>query len=88
MFVKCKDSIRDVQSKSVRSLKKKDGLATDTAREVEQQIIAVADGYINEAEKILQSKQTELVGKDWKCTYKSNLVTKNKTSYTTCSYIF
>lgn len=61
--MKCKDSIRDVQTKNIRNLKKKD-IATDTIREVEKQIIAIADSYINEAEKIMQSKQTELVGKD------------------------
>jgi ribosome recycling factor len=64
LFIKCRDSIRDVQVKQVKSLKKKDKLSQDTARNFEQQVIAIADGFISEAEKILESKQKELIGKD------------------------
>jgi ribosome recycling factor len=64
LLIKCRDSIRDVQVKQVKSLKKKDKLSQDTARNFEQQVIAIADGFISEAEKILESKQKELIGKD------------------------
>ncbi|EEZ98734.1 ribosome-recycling factor, mitochondrial [Tribolium castaneum] len=64
MFIKCRDGIRDVQNKQVKSLKKKDKVSEDMARNSEQQIVAIADAYIAEAEKILESKQKELVGKN------------------------
>ncbi|XP_044269238.1 ribosome-recycling factor, mitochondrial [Tribolium madens] len=64
LFIKCRDGIRDVQNKQVKSLKKKDKIADDMARNSEQQIIAIADGFIAEAEKILESKQKELIGKN------------------------
>lgn len=62
LFVKCKDAIRDVQLKYVKQVKKKDGLGEDLARNVEVQLTAIADGYISQAEQILESKQNELVG--------------------------
>lgn len=63
-FVKCKDSIRDTQMKHIRSLKKQSNIAIDTVRELEQQIVAIADSYIQQAENIFQSKQSELIGKE------------------------
>ncbi|XP_031356538.1 ribosome-recycling factor, mitochondrial [Photinus pyralis] len=62
LFVKCKDGIRDVQNKQFKSLKRKEGLSIDTERNLEQQITAIADSYIHEAERILQAKQNELIG--------------------------
>lgn len=43
LFVKCKDSIRDAQNKHTKSLKRKDGISVDVVRQVEDQIIAIAD---------------------------------------------
>lgn len=63
-FVKCKDSIRDTQMKHIKSLKKKSDIAIDTSRELEQQIVAIADTYIQQAESTFQSKQAELIGKE------------------------
>lgn len=62
LFVKCKDNIKDVQNKQFKSLKKKDGVSTDLVKNVELQISAIADNYITEAQKIFESKQSELVG--------------------------
>lgn len=62
-FVKCKDNIRDVQIKHVKLLKKKDKLSEDIVRSTEQQVIAIADGYIGQAEKIFESKENELLNK-------------------------
>ncbi|KAF5289252.1 hypothetical protein FQA39_LY15182 [Lamprigera yunnana] len=62
LFVKCKDHIRDVQNKCFKGLKKKEGISTDLIKNVELQIIAIADQYILEAQKIFESKQTELIG--------------------------
>ncbi|KAF5287662.1 hypothetical protein FQR65_LT12191 [Abscondita terminalis] len=62
LFVKCKDNIRDVQNKQFKILKKKDGVSTDLVKNVELQIGVIADNYITEAQKIFDSKQSELVG--------------------------
>ncbi|KAJ8919976.1 hypothetical protein NQ315_006506 [Exocentrus adspersus] len=64
LFVKCKTAIRDVQMKNIKQLKRKEKLSQDTARSIENQIIAIADGYIAGAEKILEDKTNELIGKE------------------------
>lgn len=64
LFVKCKDGVRDVQTKYIKQIKSKNKLSEDLSRSIEQQIIAIADGFIVEAEKILDSKQNELLGKE------------------------
>lgn len=64
MFTKCKDRIKGVQVKFVKSVKKKEGVSADVLRNVEQQIVAIADGYVAEAETVTKSKQSELVGGD------------------------
>ncbi|XP_018569796.1 ribosome-recycling factor, mitochondrial [Anoplophora glabripennis] len=64
LFVKCKDSIRDVQIKYVKQVKRKDKISEDTLRSVENQLIAIADNFIAEAEKMLENKKSELIGKD------------------------
>ncbi|CAG9763269.1 unnamed protein product [Ceutorhynchus assimilis] len=62
LFVKCKDSVRDVQNKYVKQVKRQDKVSEDLARNVEQQIVALADQFIAEAESMLNKKQTELLG--------------------------
>lgn len=62
LFVKCKDSVRDVQIKFVKQVKRKDKVSEDVVRSVEQQIVAIADQYIAQAEGILNKKQAELLG--------------------------
>lgn len=64
LFIKCKDGIRDVQLKQMKSLKKQDKLSQDVIRSTEQQVIAIADSFIAQAQEILDSKQKELTGKD------------------------
>lgn len=63
-FVKCRDGIRDVQIKYVKQIKKKESVSEDLARNIENQIISIADGYITQAENILESKQQELIAKE------------------------
>lgn len=53
-----------MQIKHTKTIKKKTGISEDTVRSAEQQIIAIADTFIDEAQKILDSKQNELIGKD------------------------
>lgn len=62
LFVKCKDSVRDVQIKFIKEVKKQDKISEDLIRNVEQQIVAIADQFIAQAESILDRKQSELLG--------------------------
>lgn len=61
-FVKCKDSIRDTQSKNIKSIKSKTGVSEDLIKSVESQVVTISDGYIKQAEDILVKKQQELLG--------------------------
>lgn len=62
--MKCKDGIRDVQIKYVKQVKKKGDLSQDIGRNIEAQVISIADGYITQGEKIFESKCQELIGKE------------------------
>ncbi|GLV42843.1 mitochondrial ribosome recycling factor 1 [Carabus blaptoides fortunei] len=62
LFIKCKDHIRDTQMKFTKNVKKQDNLASDLMHTVQDQIGSIGDQYIAEAEKILISKQSELIG--------------------------
>uniref|UniRef100_A0A8D8YGS7 Ribosome-recycling factor, mitochondrial n=2 Tax=Cacopsylla melanoneura TaxID=428564 RepID=A0A8D8YGS7_9HEMI len=65
LFVKCKDNIRDVQNKYVKTIKNKEkseGLSEDDVRSINSQLKLIADQYIDQAEKILNEKQQELKG--------------------------
>lgn len=61
-FVKCKDSIRDTQTKNIKGIKGKTGVSEDLIKSVESQVVAISDGYIKKAEDILVKKQQELLG--------------------------
>ncbi|KAF7264808.1 hypothetical protein GWI33_022338 [Rhynchophorus ferrugineus] len=62
LFIKCRDSVKDTQQKYIKQLKQKDKVSEDIVRNVEQQIIAIADTFVAEAESLLNRKQTELLG--------------------------
>ncbi|KAJ3663120.1 hypothetical protein Zmor_007429 [Zophobas morio] len=64
LFIKCRDAVKDVQNKQIKSLKKKDKLSEDLVKNCEQQVVAIANTYVTEAEKILESKQKELLMKN------------------------
>ncbi|KAG5878588.1 hypothetical protein JTB14_008962 [Gonioctena quinquepunctata] len=64
LFIKCKDGIRDVQLKYAKQVKRKEGISQDLCRAVEAQLVTIADGFINQGEKILETKKEELIGKD------------------------
>lgn len=63
-FIKCRDTIKDTQMKNVKKIKKKDGVSEDLAKSVEAQLAAIAEEFISQANKILESKQNELIGKE------------------------
>lgn len=62
LFLKCKDGIKDVQNTQIKKLKKMTEISTDENHSVQLQVTAIADTYIIQAEKLLEAKQTELLG--------------------------
>ncbi|XP_030372899.1 ribosome-recycling factor, mitochondrial [Scaptodrosophila lebanonensis] len=62
LFIKYRDAIRDVQNSQIRKLKKQADIGKDDAFAAQNQIAAIADQYIAEADKLLASKQKELLG--------------------------
>lgn len=64
LFVKCRDGIRDIQNKQTKTIKKQENLPKDFVYSAEQQVIALADTYVKQAEEVFENKQTELIGKD------------------------
>ncbi|XP_060869007.1 ribosome-recycling factor, mitochondrial [Metopolophium dirhodum] len=62
LFVKTKDSIKELQNKNIKVLKDNDALATDLVHTLQDQITALADKYVLEAQRIMEEKQSELKG--------------------------
>lgn len=62
LFIKCRDHIKDVQNSEIKKLKRKDELSKDDVFSIQSQVTALADKYIAEGEKILTTKQHELMG--------------------------
>lgn len=63
LFVKAKDSIRNVQNKQIDRVKDKVSDA-DEAFRLTEQLKSLGDKYINEAEEIMKTKQAELLKTD------------------------
>jgi ribosome recycling factor len=62
LYIKCRDSIKDIQNNHVKKVKKHQEISIDLNHQVQNQITAIADNYIHEAEKLLVTKQSELLG--------------------------
>lgn len=63
LFVKCKDAIRDVQMQHIKKLKRQgDSVGQDESHSVQNQIAAIGDKFIKNAENLLETKQKELSG--------------------------
>lgn len=62
LFLKCKDGIKDVQNNQIKKLKRMTEISTDENHSVQSQVTAIADKYIIQAEKLLEAKQSELIG--------------------------
>lgn len=61
LFIKCRDSIKDVQNGHIKKLKGNKEISTDLNHQLQNQITAIAEGYIAEADKLMQTKQAELL---------------------------
>uniref|UniRef100_A0A336MRP8 Ribosome-recycling factor, mitochondrial n=1 Tax=Culicoides sonorensis TaxID=179676 RepID=A0A336MRP8_CULSO len=62
LFIKCRDSIKDVQNNAIKKLKKKDKVPEDDLHSCIAQLGSLADKFIAQAEHLLETKQTELLG--------------------------
>lgn len=63
LYIKCRDNIKDVQMKHVKDLKKKQSMSEDVVAQTEQQILALADVYLNQAQTVYNNKCNELLNK-------------------------
>lgn len=62
LFIKCRDGIKDVQNLFIKKVKNQKEISVDLNHSLQKQIVAFGDTYVVEAEKILQTKQNELLG--------------------------
>ncbi|GLH07751.1 Putative mitochondrion [Gryllus bimaculatus] len=63
LFIQCRDAVKNVQLKHEKKLKNS-SLAQDTVFSVQQQLGALAESYITQADSLHQIKVKELSGKD------------------------
>lgn len=63
LYIKCRDSVKDVQNEFVKKLKKQTGVSEDLVFDVSKQVVAMCEEYQNEAKSIYEAKHIELVGK-------------------------
>lgn len=61
LFIKCRDSIKDVQNEHLKKVKRKADISADLNHQIQSQIVAFGSQYIAEAEKLLLTKQNELL---------------------------
>ncbi|XP_055534443.1 ribosome-recycling factor, mitochondrial [Wyeomyia smithii] len=62
LFIKCRDTVKDAQNQAIKKVKKQTDISEDLSFQVQAQITMIANEYIKEAEKIMEVKQTELLG--------------------------
>lgn len=61
-FIKCRDDIKDIRTQYIKKVKNVDKLPQDTSFRVQEYIEVFTNQYIQQAEKILETKQKELMG--------------------------
>ncbi|XP_022827003.1 ribosome-recycling factor, mitochondrial [Spodoptera litura] len=62
LYIKCRDSVKDVQADFIKKVKKQSSVSEDVAFNVSKQINAICEEYQNEAKHIYDVKHNELVG--------------------------
>lgn len=67
LFIKCRDAIKETQNTAVKKLKKKEKVPEDEMHMCVSQLGAMSEKFTLQAEKLLETKQAELLGagKDW-----------------------
>lgn len=62
LFVKCRDHIKDAQNEVLRKVRQKSEISEDDNHSAQGQLMEIATEYVARAEKMLETKQKELLG--------------------------
>lgn len=62
LFTKCRDAIKETQNQALKKLKKKEKVPEDDLHSCVAQIGALSEKFMQQAEKLLETKQQELLG--------------------------
>ncbi|XP_034832752.1 ribosome-recycling factor, mitochondrial [Maniola hyperantus] len=63
LYVKCRDTVKDIQNEYIKKNKKQTGVSEDLVFNVNKQITALCEQYLQEAKHIYDAKHDELLGK-------------------------
>lgn len=63
LYIKCRDSIKDVQNDFIKKAKRQTGVSEDLVFNVTKQITAMSDEFQETAKNLYETKVAELVGK-------------------------
>lgn len=63
LYIKCRDSMKDVQSDYIKKIKKQTGVSEDLVFSVTKQINAMCEEYQVQARRLFDAKLKELLGK-------------------------
>lgn len=61
LFIKCRDSVKDAQNQHIKKLKGNKEISSDLNHQLQNQIVALGETYIAEADKLFQTKHSELL---------------------------
>lgn len=62
LFIKCRDHIKDAQNEVLRKVKHNKEISEDDNHSAQGQLTQIANEYVAQAEKMLETKQKELLG--------------------------
>lgn len=60
-FVKCRDNVKNVQNEFIKKVKNNTSISEDDNHAVQAQLTEIANDYVEQAEKIFETKQKELL---------------------------
>lgn len=60
LYIKCRDTLKDLQNQTIKKVKNKK-ISEDEIYMVQNQITTMTNNYVNEANKMLEAKQKELL---------------------------
>lgn len=63
LYIKCRDTVKDIQNEYIKKNKKQTGVSEDLVFNVNKQITALCEQYLEEAKNIYDAKHDELLGK-------------------------
>ncbi|XP_023940443.2 ribosome-recycling factor, mitochondrial [Bicyclus anynana] len=62
MYIKCRDTVKDIQNEYIKKTKKQNGVSEDLVFNVNKQISALCEQYLEEAKNVYNAKHDELLG--------------------------